>query len=181
MDEEIKGFKEQKVRENKASAQGSLPVLTELEQVLKGEGRAHASAGSLGNRQGRGLQTQREGEPPELSLNVQGELDSQVRWSKDQREETRAGRTRSQAVWVRETQGVREGSPWWGCLRMASSVRPCQGPRGIVCKRPRGQGVGAPVCGHLILKVHLRWPWFMSQNRNHLLVDERKEKDRKET
>ena len=85
MDEEIKGFKEQKVRENKASAQGCLPVLTELEQVLKGEGRAHASAGSLGNRQGRGLQTQREGEPPELSLNVQGELDSQVRWSKDQR------------------------------------------------------------------------------------------------
>lgn len=38
MDEEIKGFKEQKVRENKASAQGSLPVLTELEQVPnKGE------------------------------------------------------------------------------------------------------------------------------------------------
>ena len=30
MDEEIKGFEEQKARENKASVQGSLPVLTEL-------------------------------------------------------------------------------------------------------------------------------------------------------
>lgn len=39
--------------------------------------------------QGRGLQTQREGEPLELSLNLQSELDSQVRWSKDQREEMR--------------------------------------------------------------------------------------------
>ena len=49
MDEEIKGFEEQKVRENKASVQGSLPVLTELEQVVnEGEGRAHASASSMG-------------------------------------------------------------------------------------------------------------------------------------
>lgn len=59
--------------------------------------------------QERGLQTQREGEPLELSLNVQSELDPRVRWSKDQREEMRAGRTRSQAVWVRRHRASGKG------------------------------------------------------------------------
>lgn len=117
--------------------------------------------------QERGLQTQREGEPLELSLNVQSELDSRVRWSKDQREEMRAGRTRSQAVWVRETQGVREGSPWWGWLRMVSSAEAMQRAKEHPEQTPKRSGSRSS-CEWA---YHFRWRWFMSQNRNDLLVD----------